>query len=301
MKHVWAGAIAVSLLAACGGGNPFTTTTGTGTGGSGTPSTTIPAAIQNDLGSFSFNSTTGVLTIQGVNLDANGSAATYVRDATLDQPGGYLGYTSQEDGLSRHSTAYVKQIDGTSAVVVVTGPQFGQVFGGASYVRSGDYDPPGSNTTPNGGLVSYGGRYVGLLNASGDGGALLTPPAGVDPSLLPAQAAEIRGDILINADFTDNSVNGRITNRVIPDNLAATPEDLDLEVATIAGDGTFTSNVLQGGQNRGTYGGIFGGVESTVVAGALTAADHISRLSDEEEFGIFVLVQCGQPGAAPVC
>lgn len=302
MKHVWAGAIAVSLLAACGGGNPFTTVTGTGTdtGTTDPAASGIPAGIQNDLGSFVFNSNTGELTITGLTLEANDLNATYRPRPALNQ-GDYLAYTAQVDGVSRHATAFVKNINGTSAVVVVTGPQFGQVFGGAAYARTTDFDRVGNNITPDGGLVSYAGRYVGLLNAAGDGGDLITPPAATPAALLPGQAAEITGVILVNADFTDNSVNGRVTNRVIPDTPGVTPEDLDLEATAIGADGTFTGNVIQGGQNRGDYGGIFGGVESAQVAGALQANDHISQLSDEEEFGIFVLVQCGQPGADPIC
>ncbi|WP_050931737.1 hypothetical protein [Aestuariivita boseongensis] len=299
MKYVWAGAIAATLLAACGGGNPFvddsTTPTTPGTG-----SSAVPAAVEGNLGTFTFNTTTGVLTIEGVALEADALNATYVRKPALDR-GGYLAYTSQEDGLSRHSTAYVRDINGTRALVVMTGPQAGSVFGGASYSRAGAYDPVGSNVTPNGGLVTYLGNYVGLLNGSGSSEDLITPPPGTPPSLAPGQAAEITGFVLLNADFTDNKVNGRITNRNIPDFGGVTPEDIDLAPTDILADGTFTGTVEQNNNARGTYGGIFGGVESAQVAGGLFVEDHISQLSDEEERGIFVLVQCGQPGDDPLC
>lgn len=297
MKHVWAGTMAVSLLAACGGGNPFTTGPTTPT----TPTTSdVPSAVQGDLGSFSYNASTGALTIEGVTLEADELNATYTRKPGLDR-GSYLAYTTQESSLTRHATAYVKEINGTRAVVVLTGPQTGAVFGGASYQRDGAYDPVGSNVTPDGGLVTYIGDYVGLLNGTGDGGDLLTPPPGTPPSLLPGQAAEVTGVILINADFTDNSVNGRITSREIVDQPLLTPEDLDLAPSSIESDGTFTGAVEQASNNRGTYGGIFGGTESVTVAGALTAADHISQIDDEIEYGIFVLVQCGTPGDDPLC
>ena len=299
MKHVWMGAVAVSVLAACSG-NPFLQNAGTDTGTTDPAADGIPSAIQSDLGSFSFNATTGELTISGLTLEADELSATYTRKPGLDQ-GPYQAYTTQDNELSRHSTAFVRSIDGTSAVVVVTGGQFGQYFGGAAYARTSTYDPVGSNTTPDGGLVSYAGTYVGLLNVAGDGGDLITPTTGADPNLLPSQAAEITGVILVNADFTDNSVNGRITNRVIPDLPAVVPEDLDLEATAIQADGTFTGNVTQAMTTRGTYGGIFGGVESAALAGALEASDHISTLSDEDEYGIFVLVQCGQPGDDPIC
>ena len=199
----------------------------------------------------------------------------------------------------KDGTLYVRDINGTRAVLVLTGPQFGTYFGGAAYTRTGTFDPPTVTATT--GLASYAGRYVGLLNGAGDNGDLLPPNPAVPADLRPAQAAEITGVILINADFGDNTLNGAITSRQIPDNLAIIPENIELAPTAIAADGTFTGNVVQSGNNRGTYGGIFGGANAGAVAGGLFVEDHISQLSDEEEFGIFVLVQCGQPGADPLC
>ena len=78
-------------------------------------------------------------------------------------------------------------------------------------------------------------------------------------------------------------------------------EDLDLEPTGIETNGTFSGNIEQENQTRGTYAGIFGGTDAGVVAGALFASNHVSTTLDEEEYGIFVLVQCGQPGADPLC
>ena len=295
MKHVWVGAVAVSLIAACSDGNPFvdsTTDPGTGTTG------TVPTTIQSDLGEFTYDPVSQTLTITGLTLEAEPLTATYNRRPGLDRVG-YEAYTTQESPLDRHSTAYVKDINGTRAVVVVTGGQFGSYFGGATYTRSGAYDPP--TTGPTTGLASYAGNYVGLLNGGGSSEDLLTPDPTVPASLLPSQAAEITGVILINADFGDNQVNGRITSRAIPDNGGITPEDIDLAPTAINDDGTFSGNVEQANQTRGNYGGIFGGTDAGAVAGGLFVSNHISQLTDEEEYGIFVLVQCGQPGADPLC
>lgn len=295
MKRFWQGLAAMTALSACSGGNPFTEQqTDTGTEESG-----IPEAIASDLDGISYDPTTQTLTVRGISLDNTPYEAVYTRAPALDR-GGYEAYSSQEGSLQRHTTAYVKDIGGTRGAIVMTGGQFESYFGGGVYGRNGTYDPP--VPTGSGGLVSYAGNYVGLLNAPGDGGDLLPVAPGTPASVRPVQAAEVTGKVLVNADFSDNSVNGTVYNRSAADLPGLTLEDLALAPATIdSTNGTFTGDVTINLQSRGTYGGIFGGSEASTMAGALFAADHIDGVDNEEEFGLFVLPKCGTAGADPLC
>ena len=297
-------------LASCGG-NPFgdTTTTDPGDGSSGI---TIPESLASDLSGFTYNPAAGTLTVEGVFLDSDNFAGSYVRNPALDVPG-YLAFTVQDDPLDQHVTAYTQSINGTGAVVSVSGGQFGTFNGGTSYTRNGTFDPPdtGGGDT---GLVTYAGNYVGVTDLPGDETDLLPVPPGVDPALLPGQAATVSGEIFINVDFNDNSLKGLIFNRQLDLNDALLAPgsggtlavgDLALDPGIIAADGTFTGDVRLDGdeQDRGDYGGIFGGINSEAVAGSIYVADHLVEPgTDEEEFGIFVLGRCGGPEeTAAVC
>ena len=55
------------------------------------------------------------------------------------------------------------------------------------------------------------------------------------------------------------------------------------------------------GSDVGDYGGIFGGNGATSVAGIVSVSDHIDDVENEQEYGVFVLTQCGQPNDAAVC
>ena len=149
--------------------------------------------------------------------------------------------------------------------------------------------------------MSYAGNYIGMLNMAGDGGDLLPVAPGTPNDVRPVQAAEVTGRVLVNADFADNRVNGTVYNRVIVDTgtaldtLALAPTDIDPTT------GTFTDEVTINLQAKGTYGGIFGGTDSDAVAGSLFVKDHIDGVSNEEEYGIFVLPKCGTPGQDALC
>jgi hypothetical protein len=282
-------------MSACGGGNPFIEETGTDPDNG----IVIPEELAGDLTSFSYDPDKQILIVRGVSLDDTPFEAVYNRRANLDVPG-YEGYSSQESSLGRHTTAYVQQIDGARAAITVSGGQFGHYFGGSAYGRSGAFTPP--DTTVAGGGVTYAGSYVGLLNVAGDGGDLLPVAPGTPNELRPKQAAEVIGSVFISADFADNAVDGLVYNRLHAD--SGTPiEDLELAPAVITDAGSFTSSVQQGGgrDTVGVYGGIFGGADASAVAGTLYAADHISGAANVEEFGLFVLRQCGTAGADPVC
>lgn len=291
-------------LAACGDGNPFSaTTTSTGTGGSAGGTSAIPETIASDLGSFTFNPTDGTLTVEGVFLDADGVNGVFVRKPGLDQAG-YIAFTSQDDALDQHVTAYVQDINGTRGGVVLAGGQFGTFNGGAAYAREGTFDPPGLTGDP--GLVTYAGSYIGLSNIDNDGGDLIAPPAGTDSALIPGQAGTITGRIFINVDFNDNSLKGSIIDRVLdaddgrlaPGTTTLAVNSIDLLPGTIASDGTFSGDAVltndPDNDDIGDYGGIFGGTDAEVMAGAIYLEDHlVSDTNADVEYGTFVLGACG--------
>ena len=305
MKRIASVCVLALGVAACGDGNPFSSTTtdgGTTTGGTGTGSG-IPTTLTSDLGSFTFNPSNQTLTVEGVFLDADNQDGVFVRKPSLDVPG-YLAFTVQDDPLDQHVTAYVQEISGARAGVVVTGGQFSTFNGGTAYSSDDDFNPPVVNGDT--GLVTYAGNYVGITNLDNDGGDLLPVPAGTPTEIIPGQAAVVTGDIFINVDFNDNSLKGSIFNRVLDANdnqlaggatTLAVPS-VDLLPTTIAEDGTFDGNValtLDPNQtDTGDYGGIFGGSDAEVVAGSIFIEDHlIEGTNAEQEFGIFVLGQCG--------
>ena len=293
MKRFWLGIAASVALSACGGDgtNPFTPDDGS------EDPVVVPEALSGDLTAFSYDPVAKTLSIDGVSLDNTPYSAVYRRRPGLDVDG-YEAYTAQEGSLQRHYTAYVQEIDNTRAAIVVSGGQFSYYFGGSSYGRDGDFNPP--TTTQAGGLVSYAGNYVGLLNISGDGGDLLPVDPGTADDVRPRQAAEVTGSILINADFADNSVNGVVYDRTNVD-TGTSLSNLDLVPTTIETNGSFTGEAAQDLVGRGTYGGIFGGTEASAVAGTLFVENHIDGIENEAEFGLFVLPKCGTPNADALC
>jgi hypothetical protein len=46
---------------------------------------------------------------------------------------------------------------------------------------------------------------------------------------------------------------------------------------------------------------LFGGTGASAVAGTLYVSDHIAAFTNEEEYGLFVLAQCGTVNADPIC
>lgn len=296
MKRLWLGIAAAAVVSACSGTNPFLPPTGEGSGSD----IVIPEKLAGDLTGFTYDPVAKTLVVRGVSLDDTPFEAVYSRKPGLDVPG-YEAYTNQESSLARHTTAYVQQIDGARAGITVSGGQFGHYFGGSAYGRDGAFDPP--DVTQNGGIVAYAGRYVGLRNASGDGGDLLPVAPGTPNDVRPRQAAEVTGNVFITADFADNMVEGVVYDRVSVDSATAL-DRLELAAAPIETNGSFTGTVTQNGgsQDVGVFGGVFGGTDSSAVAGTLFVEDHITGGgTNEDEYGLFVLGQCGTPGSDPIC
>lgn len=310
----------LALLAACDGTNPFDTDgTDGGDGGDGgtTDGSVIPAALNENLDSVVFDADAGTLSVDMKALDRNDNDTpleTYIANPALSTPEmtavGYQTFTYQDDALDRMFVAIAAVSADGSVVgaVVMDGGQFNKFFGGAVYEQVGTYTP--GNAANDTGLVSYAGVYAGLTNLQSDNAQLLPIPIGTNPALYPSQPAQIVGDIFINADFGDNSVNGAIYNQsfvnldpVLAGLIGTDVPNVFLVPADIATAGTFLGTAELSDQTAvGSYGGTFGGTEASAVAGIVHLdGDWLPDIENEEQFGVFVLTQCGQPGEAAIC
>lgn len=291
----------VLSLAACSGGNPFETGGSTGGGGGG-GGIAIPEKLASDLDGYTYDPAAGTLTLSGVSFEGSPFTTTYRRRAALDR-GGYQAFTAQDGSLDRHATAYVRNIRGTSAVAVMTGGQFEHVMHGGAYSRTSYSAPVPPGSEREGGLVTYAGNYVGMLNGAGSGEDLL-PINRVDPDVDPTQAAEVTGRVVINASFSDGTVNGEIYDRRITDAPGIAVDNISLAPTAIAADGTFTGSAQRDRSAVGEYGGLFGGTGATEVAGVVHLEEHIDAVNNEFEHGIFVIGACNPtptPGEDPAC
>lgn len=288
MRRFLLGVAAATMVSACDSGNPWLED------GDGTDPIT-PTATTGDLESVVYDPTAQTLTVNGMTFDGGPATTVYTRNAAMDRVG-YEAYTSQNSSVDRHYTAYVKQMDGATASIVVAGGQFGFYFGGSTFSRNGTYSAPAS------GQVTYIGNYVGLTNSARTPSTdLLVPPAGTSPLNTPRQAAEVTGRIALTANFNSAAIEGGVTNRVLVDSGTAI-DDIELQNGVIASDGTFAGKVTQSaGSEAGDYGGVFGGTGATSVAGTLYVKDHITGATNPEEYGLFVLAQCGTANADASC
>ena len=274
----------------------------TNTGGAGP----IPAAVASDLADVTFTPGASTITVSGATLDTTPIGGVYTRNTALDI-NGYEAYTIQEDALDRLFIALVSR-SANGAVeggVVVDGGQFDNFFGGAFY-RQNEAFAPGSAISS---LASYTGSYVALNNSDARGSSvdqLLPVPGGTDPSLTPDQSERIEGNVFINADFSDNVLNGAIFDR----RNVETGQSLDtinLEPTSINDNGSFsgTATALVGEdvipRGVGTFAGTFGGANAEGVAAGTNFTNYDDDVEREEEFGSFVLSRCGTDGEGALC
>ncbi|MGH1457384.1 MAG: hypothetical protein ACRBBT_00630 [Paracoccaceae bacterium] len=291
-------ALALSGCAAGSGTNPFSTES-TEEIAEKAANSTIPEELANNLAAASYSEAGGTPTLQiYTTLDGAALIDTYTRAPSLDV-GPYIAFTKQQSNLQRHFTGFGKISDdpdnSVRAMVVGDGGQFGTFYAGGAYERSGDY------VRPDGGLVSYTGRYVAVTNLNGDSVVF----SGAVPDELRAdQTARLEGTILINADFNAGIVNGGISSRVFTDYPTYTGiPRLDLDAAPIDANGEFFGTTSVDTQVKGNWGGIFGGDGATAVAGVVQAKEWggSTTLTNEEEYGIFVLSRCGVSGEGALC
>ena len=255
--------------------------TGQNPGGGSTSN--IPAVLSNNLSAATSEAGNQTLTVELSSLDASPFTATYTRNLAFDVPG-YEGYDVKETNLQRHFVALFARNPRQNLIAgaVSDGGQFNRFFNGATYARVDVY------TQPTSGLASYTGSYGGLV--TNNGGVAGDPPI------------RTTGDVLLNADFTNNSVNGAITNRVDLDGFGLQLVDLALTVTPIASDGTFLGDVEYLGnpnQKAGDFGGIFGGLQASDVAGVLVF-HPINYDAKITETGVFIL-PCVTPGSGVAC
>ena len=263
--------------------------------------------LENNLTTAVYDPDTETLYVDMYALDRVGEdypLEQYIRTESLDVPG-YAAYTYQDDALDRFFVALCGQSPyGTAqGAVVADGGQFGEYFGGTQMFAIEAY-----TGGPEVGLVSYAGTYAGITNLGYRGDEIMeipTPPGDVS-SLTTMQPAVVQGEVFLNADFGDNAVNGAIYNRQIV-NVTGQPatdlEDIYLQVGIIDENGAFygTTSFGDTDQDNGVYGGVFAGTNATGVAGAVLLNDFDEDRDQEQEYGIFVLTQCGLPDDAAIC
>ncbi len=332
MKHSAACLLICAFLMGCGSdGNPLggstsaavdtgdtTTDPGTGTDDpvvEADDPVTVPDGILSDVTSVTFDATAGTLVVEGLTLDNVPVETTYNRNAALDQ-NGFLAFTIQADPLDRHVTAYGGETGSVRAGVVSSPGPRNRNFKGAFFDRDGDYTPPDVTATT--GQVSYSGSYVGLTNLGELGSDLLSTT--VTPTILqPTQALIVSGDVFMNADFADNSVEGNVFNRILQDTDLNTLNNLPslvLIVTDIEENGTFSGSVEYDIDDPlsntdafiavGTYAGVFGSTDANDVAGAIDlnefdGSGNPLTLENELESGVFILNNCDTLPGDPVC
>jgi hypothetical protein len=313
MKPVIAAALSsFVVLAACDGENPFQVVSTPIVADDPTEPFTeeelasIPEGLSGSVTGVTFAPGSNTITVTGLPLDQVGGTfpeAVFNANTNLNVPG-YTAYAYQDDNLDRMFVMLIAEdtASGVQAGAVADGGQFAEFFGGGFYRQIGPY-------TPDTGLVSYGGTYAGVSNVDANGNELLPPPA-VGPAIAPEQPAQIVGDIFINADFGQNTVNGGIENveyfNLNAADIATFGTDLPdvlLVSAPISAAGEFQGLVQNPGLvTIGGYGGTFGGTGATGVGGTMILdGDWDPNRNGEFQYGVFVLTQCGEPGDAPIC
>ncbi|MFV2003189.1 MAG: thymidylate synthase [Paracoccaceae bacterium] len=280
MKVRSASLLAMGLLAACAPGNPFFG--GGGGGGTIAPALEgVPASLSKNLTAVSYDAGAGTLVVQVTALDASVLQASYVRTPGLDVSG-FEAYTMQETTLNRSFIALFAENPRGNLIagVVADGGQFNRYYGGGAYSQIDVYSAPGA-----GGLANFIGSYAGVTN--------FNPLGGLSPG-------RTSGDVTFIADFTDMVVNGAIENRILIDDGSALV-DVIMPATALAADGSFLGGTeYLNLQSSGVYGGAFGGVGATDVAGILVFKP-IEGTPDIEEIGVFLLAQCGTAGDDPAC
>ena len=279
MNKLCAIAAFTALLAACGS----TTDDETGSGGSAPTIPSNSTVSVGDVEGISYNGNT--LRVR-VPLDGNSQLETYEADGELN---GYQRFTQTESAANRSFTALAGRSDDGNlvAAVVADGGQFNRFYGGAILEQN-------NFSAPAGGLVSYQGNYVGLVNY-GPG----TTAPGAPDVIARGEATGVTGSVFLTADFADNKVEGAVYDRYIEGGAAL--DDLVLIVGDVAADGTFDGAIeLNDATNTGagSYSGAFGGSDAAFAGGVLdisSSAYGAGADPNTKEYGIFVIGQC--PGS----
>ena len=326
MVSVRTALLACLLLAACDG-NPLEDkgTGGSGGGGGETP-LVVPEEVAQDMNGFTYSEGTLRIDMQGVS--SSGRLATFTRAPALDLTNGganpeYEAYVYQDTALTRSFLAYVARNSrgNVLAVAAADGGQFNEHNYGGSYVQLTAFTRPVTSDAPESGLFSYLGSYVGIFSP----GEFADGSDPRPPELRPVEPWQVRGTVQVNGSFAHNMVEGGVTNRrlytqdgtritsiVIDDGNPSTTDDpidttfltgLVLRETTITENGAFLGDVEYYGApdvDKGDFGGAFGGVGATDVAGVLWV-HPINGENGIWESGTFNLPRCGVAGSSPLC
>jgi len=275
----------------------------------------IPALLGANLKAIVYDEVSDSFRITFTSLDTTPRVATWDRQEDLEAGiEGYRAYKVQEDELDRFFLGLARTSNDGSVTAIAAGDggQFNRAYQGGSYARNGAWNAPVGTEADGSGQVSYAGTYAAVTNIPAPRPGQIMP---VDPpqapELIPGQPSRVRGDIFINANFTDNAVNGAIYNRVLVDyNFAL--QAVILVATDIEANGTFVGiterwvNDDPSMTPTGVYGGVFGGTDATAVGGvvALTAlygSPGGQVIESWREHGLFVLQKCGTAGDAAIC
>lgn len=313
-----AAVMSLLALAACGG-NPWVEVDDGGNGGTTDP--VVPDELAKNLNAISYSASDGgQLRVDLTGLISSGQYATFTRKASLDIPAsgtsqnGYQAFVYQETGTQRAYLAYVATNARGTLIAAATadGGQFNTHNGGGTFAQISTFTRPTVSEGVETGLFSYAGSYAGVF-VPGDWVDTNRPPG-----LRPAQPWTVSGEALINASFATNQVEGGVVNRALYDSdgnkinsitLNTTVIDttelapISLITSTIDENGQFLGDVeLYGapGSRIGDYGGLFGGIEASDVAGVLVF-NPIKGQSGVWEYGTFNLPRCDLAGASPIC
>ncbi|MBC7739260.1 MAG: hypothetical protein H7245_19095 [Candidatus Saccharibacteria bacterium] len=320
-------AMACLLLAACDGNPLAGGGGGAGSdGGDGGGTSNVPEEVARGMNAFSY--VDGVLKIDMQGVTSSGKLATFRRMASLDVPSGsgnpgYQAYRYQDTALTRSYLAYVATNDRGSVLAVAGGDggQFNEHNDGGRFVQLTAFSRPLTADAPESGLFSYAGSYVGIF-APGDYADGSDPRP---PELRPVEPWVVRGTAQINGSFAQNTVEGGVTNRqlfdqdgnqitsvVIDDGDSGTADDpidttnlagIVLRETTLESNGSFLGKVEFYGvpdNQIGDYGGTFGGISASDVAGVLWL-HPIQGQDGIWEMGAFNLPRCDLAGASPLC
>ena len=323
MLAVRTAVLACLVLAACDG-NPFLTGGPVVTDGGS--ASTVPPEVARDLNAFSYSA--GVLKIDMQGVSSSGKLATFTRAPLLDVPNGagnpgYDAYVFQDTALTRSYLAYVAtNVRGNlMAVAAADGGQFNEHNDGGRFVQLTAFTRPATADTPETGLFSYMGSYVGIFSPGDYANGSDPRP----PELRPAEPWIVTGTAQINGDFAHGMMEGGITDRrlftqdgapvtsiVIDDGDPNTDDQevdttvlqgLVLREAVINGNGSFLGNVEffgKPGGDVGDFAGAFGGIRATDVAGVLWL-HPIDGQQGIWETGAFNLPRCDVAGSSPLC
>ncbi len=200
------------------------------------------------------------LIVESLPFDDDVFEGRYDRVASSDVPG-YKAYSPTNGNLDNYIAYYGTSSTGNvSSAIVAQGGYADHGHAGAGYARSGSVNLP--STTQR---AFYNGSYVGLRTVADP-----TVAGGIGPIDI------IKGDVQMEADFSDNKLRGFIVNRLLTQDESKV--GLSSSVTLIEGNIDRTEAIVSDGTINGTINGedlggtwqaLFGGPDGGEVAGVV--------------------------------